>query len=85
MILGQNTRHGLQSLGKVSSRRAPVPANLPSLKSENSGNDPRINLVPTGAPGWGKKENPIQNGKQRETQPTVSHKKKFLFNRFSFL
>lgn len=67
---GQNTRHGLQSLGKVSSRRAPVPANLPSLKSENSGNDPRINLVPTGAPGWGKKENPIQNGKQRETQPT---------------
>ena len=34
--------HGLQSLGKVATaaRRMPPPINLPSLKSENSGNDP---------------------------------------------
>lgn len=45
-------QHGLQSLGKVASmRRMPPPANLPSLKSENSGNDPNINLVPTGGSG----------------------------------
>ncbi|KAK3602381.1 hypothetical protein CHS0354_011217, partial [Potamilus streckersoni] len=50
-------QHGLQSLGKVASvRRMPPPANLPSLKSENSGNDPTINLVPTGGSGWGTKE-----------------------------
>lgn len=54
---GSGTRHGLQSLGKIGqSRRAPIPANLPSLKSENSGNDPRINLVPSGSQGWAKKE-----------------------------
>ena len=45
-------QHGLQSLGKVgSTRRMPPPANLPSLKSENSGNDPNISLVPTGGAG----------------------------------
>jgi hypothetical protein len=56
---GSGTRHGLQSLGKVNqSRRAPLPANLPSLKRENLGNDPRINLVPTGSQGWAKKEKP---------------------------
>ena len=46
-------QHGLQSLGKVSSaaRRMPPPANLPSLKSEHSGNDPSISLVPAGGSG----------------------------------
>ena len=44
-------QHGLQSLGKVSARRMPPPANLPSLKSESSGNDPSVNLVPTGGAG----------------------------------
>ncbi|XP_013778180.1 protein PRRC2C-like isoform X3 [Limulus polyphemus] len=47
-------KHGLQSLGKIASgRRMPPPANLPSLKSENSGNNPNISLVPTGGQGWG--------------------------------
>ena len=44
---------GLQSLGKVgSARRMPPPAHLPSLKSENKGNDPNITLVPGGSQGW---------------------------------
>ena len=55
MILG-NRSHGMQSLGKVQSRRVLKPANLASLKSENLGNDPLVNLVPTGSQGWGKKE-----------------------------
>lgn len=55
-------RHGLQSLGKVgASRRIPPPANLPSLKSENSGNDPTVSLVPSGGGGWGSaKEKPSE-------------------------
>ena len=45
-------RGGLQSLGKVSSsRRMPNPVALPSLRSENAGNDPNISLVPSGMPG----------------------------------
>ena len=48
-------KHGLQSLGKVPTARR-APANLPSLKAENSGNDPTISIVPTGSSGWGKDE-----------------------------
>ncbi|KAL5484570.1 hypothetical protein EMCRGX_G021095 [Ephydatia muelleri] len=47
--------HGMQSLGKIapaSSRRVPAPASLPSLRSENDGNDPNVALVPPGGSGW---------------------------------
>ena len=49
------------------SRRIPPPANLPSLKSENSGNDPTVSLVPSGGGGWG-------NAKEKtsETPPVSS-------------
>ena len=47
-------KHGMQSLGKVPSARRPT-ANLPSLKSEHSGNDPAISLLPSGGTGWGSK------------------------------
>lgn len=42
----------MQSLGKISGRRMPAPAQLRSLKSENEGNDPTVNLVPQGGGGW---------------------------------
>ncbi|KAM9325593.1 protein PRRC2A [Gastrophryne carolinensis] len=50
-------RHGLQSLGKVAiARRMPPPANLPSLKAENKGNDPNVSLVPKDGSGWASKQ-----------------------------
>lgn len=45
----------MQSLGKVPNARR-APANLPSLKSEHSGTDAAVPLVPPGAQGWGKQE-----------------------------
>lgn len=63
-------RHGLQSLGKVgASRRIPPPANLPSLKSENSGNDPTVSLVPSGGGGWGSAKEKPPEGTQGAPQP----------------
>uniref|UniRef100_A0A6I8PDF9 BAT2 N-terminal domain-containing protein n=1 Tax=Ornithorhynchus anatinus TaxID=9258 RepID=A0A6I8PDF9_ORNAN len=58
-------RHGLQSLGKVAiARRMPPPANLPSLKAENKGNDPNVSLVPKDGTGWA--------SKQEQTDPKCS-------------
>lgn len=57
----------MQSLGKVpSARRAPV--NLPSLKSEHSGTDTAVSLVPSGGAGWGK-----QDATSTPTTSTVSY------------
>ena len=43
----------MTSLGKIQSRRMPGPSSLPSLRTENAGNDPDINLVPSNSAGWG--------------------------------
>ena len=59
--------HGMTSLGKVQSRRMPGPTTLPSLRTENAGNDPNVNLVPGGQGGWcGGKEN---NEEKETSQP----------------
>ncbi|XP_060527425.1 uncharacterized protein LOC132702658 isoform X2 [Cylas formicarius] len=53
-------KHGMQILGKVPSARR-APANLPSLKSEHSGSDAAVPLVPPGATGWGKQQDAPAN------------------------
>ncbi|XP_015222707.2 protein PRRC2B isoform X3 [Lepisosteus oculatus] len=62
-------RHGLQSLGKVAvARRMPPPAHLPSLKSENKGNDPNVIIVPKDGTGWAnKQEQPDQKSSTAST------------------
>ncbi|XP_043555798.1 protein PRRC2C isoform X2 [Chiloscyllium plagiosum] len=72
-------RHGLQSLGKVaSSRRIPPPANLPSLKAENKGNDPNVNIIPKDGSGWVTKSeqqeesNSTTEAQVQESQPPSS-------------
>uniref|UniRef100_A0A1A8J888 Proline-rich coiled-coil 2C n=1 Tax=Nothobranchius kuhntae TaxID=321403 RepID=A0A1A8J888_NOTKU len=62
-------RHGLQSLGKVATaRRMPPPAHLPSLKSENKGNDPNVNIVPKDGSGWASRTD-AGDERQQETPP----------------
>ena len=62
----------MQSLGKVQGRRVLKPVNLDSLKRENLGNDPRVNLVPSGSGGWGKKEQPPGNQASNQEATAVS-------------
>ncbi|CAH2314398.1 NF-kappa-B inhibitor 1 [Pelobates cultripes] len=64
-------RHGLQSLGKVAiARRMPPPANLPSLKAENKGNDPNVSLVPKDGSGWASKQD-TPEPKSTDVSPAV--------------
>ena len=70
---GKGGSHGMQSLGKVAtSRRMPTPASLPSLRSEHAGNDPNVNLVPSGGGGWKSssddKENRAENPPEADRQ-----------------
>ncbi|KAJ3179463.1 hypothetical protein HDU85_004873 [Gaertneriomyces sp. JEL0708] len=73
-VLGLGPRTGPHVLGASRPRlqsslvQAPKPVDLPSLRRENSGLDPSINIVPSGGTGWvsskakDNNENPLPNG-----------------------
>jgi len=47
----------------------PGPAQLPSLRKENAGNDPTVNLVPTGG-SWGSGKEDEQDNNSKELAPS---------------
>jgi len=48
----------------------PGPAQLPSLRKENAGNDPTVNLVPQTGGGWGAGKEDEQENKELTNQPS---------------
>ena len=86
-------KHGLQSLGKLPTARR-APANLPSLKAENHGNDPTIAIVPAGSSGWAGKDDksttektntPTTNGQSKLEQGNSNDQSQNLTNNFHHL
>ena len=86
-------KHGLQSLGKLPTARR-APANLPSLKAENHGNDPSIAIVPAGSSGWAGKDDksttekantPTTNGQSKLEQGNSNDQSQNLTNNFHHL
>ena len=63
---------GIRTLsGTKSARRVIAPASLPSLKSENSGNDPTVSIVPSGGSGWKNVEKVDQGNSTAVTTATT--------------
>jgi len=81
------SRPGSQLINKT--RRVPLPASLPSLKSENKGNIP-VTLVPKDGSGWGSKPtsdglNSNKSSPKPGTNPTYASKVRILFVKLDFL
>ena len=65
----------MQTLGKIApTRRMPGPAQVRSLRSENEGNDPTVNLVPQGGGGW---KSSTDEEEKKEKAPPRTREGKF--------